>query len=194
MKLILLLLAIIVLAGGCQYANARLRDAADCVAVSATVGRGFVVDAQATWLARVGIGKLKGQRYAVYFGEPRHMPTRCRVLGLGPVSLEVMENGDYGLYWLGLAGLPYALAAEGEKATLRWTTLPPGEGREYYGNYFPDVGFALHLFYGGVEFRVKLLEIIDFLAGFTTIDISSDDIRVSQEPIPSEEAQVTPSP
>jgi hypothetical protein len=49
--------------------------------------------------------------------------------------------------------------------------------RENCGNYLGDVGFAVHLGYLGIEFRLRLAELIDFLAGFTTLDISGDDER-----------------
>jgi hypothetical protein len=45
----------------------------------------------------------------------------------------------------------------------------------FYPDGNTDISFALHIIYFGLEFRVKLNELLDFILGFSTLDIQSDD-------------------
>ena len=56
------------------------------------------------------------------------------------------------------------------------------EERIHCGCGLMDVGFNLHLGYVGLEFRVKIAEIIDFVFGLLTIDIPGDDVRTYGPP------------
>jgi hypothetical protein len=190
------------LGSGCQYATARLRDAVDCVAASVTAGPGFLLDAQATWLARVGGGYLEGERYAIYYGRPSHFPdTRSSLMALAPLfSIEDTQNQPGGPSpWITtVLFMPLAMGPDGGSHanllrspvyglpwTLRGNPVELLEQRTACGNGYMDVGLNVHLFLLGVEFRIKLSEVIDFLVGFATLDISGDDARAcSGKPAP----------
>lgn len=180
------LVVLLALGGGCQYATARLHDAADCIATSVTVGPGFMMDAQATWLARAGGGYLKGQRHALYYGKPTSAQTESAVVSL-PFLLG-FERTDYrweDSLWQVFLGVPFVVTSSGTQVLNPMLTPAHSHhtpdyaivARENCGNYLADVGFAVHLGYLGVEFRLRLAELIDFLVGFTTLDISGDDER-----------------
>ncbi len=196
-KIIVITVVLVLLAAGsgCRYANARLRDAADCIGASVTVGPGFAVDAQATWLARLGVGFIKGTRYAVYYGEPGRMTTASLTGGGSPLfCLEITNNEDeedkllnmWGAFWcvpqvvgpeldLYVAN-PFRNVYQYDRSGEDWLGT-----RRLCGNSFLDVGFSVHIGYFGVEFRLKLNELADFLLGFTTLDISGDDVRALPE-------------
>ena len=180
------LVTLLALVSGCQYTTARLRDAADCIAASVTVGPGFMVDAQATWLARAGGGYLKGRRHALYYGKLTSGDTESNtffipfLMGAEITTYEVRGTG-YGVF----LGVPaFGVNTEVEILNPMLSAAHVGHGsddaiimRKYCGGYLADVGFAIHLGYLGMEFRLRLSELIDFLVGFTTVDISGDDKR-----------------
>jgi hypothetical protein len=63
----------------------------------------------------------------------------------------------------------------------------PLKRRTACGNGYMDIGLNLHLLMFGVEFRIKVSEIIDFLVGFTTLDMNGDDIRAYPDKTITEE-------
>ncbi len=190
------MLSLLLLDSGCQYASARLRDAADCIAGSVTVGPGFMVDAQATWLAWAGGGYLKGRRYAFYYGSPSSGPTESTILALSPLlSGNEINFSNESFPWLTFLGMP---CVGGEGGILNPLLSFPHQfvesedavltRRKMSGGVL-DIGFDIHIGYIGIELRLKPAEIIDFILGLVTIDIPGDDIRTygpppeKQEPV-----------
>lgn len=181
---ILTVLCALTVGSGCKYAHARLRDAADCIAGSVTVGGGLMAEAQVTWLTRAGGGYLEGRRFAFYYGRPSAMDTMSFVVALGPIiSAEVTSNETstgFSGYMLGTVyGVPTATENGAHEPTkvnpFRAYHNGPLEDRVLCGSTFTDVGFTVHVFYVGVEFRIRLAEIVDFLFGLATIDFMGDD-------------------
>ncbi len=88
--------------------------------------------------------------------------------------------GDYQAIWFGLPGprgrarLPIPAGAEGQKG-LEAGTVSLGSTSKAPAYGVGEIGAGAMIYLIGFEVGVDPYELVDFLAGFATVDIASDD-------------------
>ena len=161
-------LVLIVATSGCSYTSARLADLSDVITAELTAGRGADVHMEVTSLLGASLG-LSRQRGPMLQG--RHAGTGERetvgmlLTGYSDVSGDSLEP----LY----GDLEYVPR---RRAWLLLLRMPPHApfhpGREWPRSLDIGVGGSLLV---GVHLGFSPIEAVDFLLGFTTIDIVGDD-------------------
>jgi hypothetical protein len=167
------------LSTGCAYFENRVRDLGDIVSADITVGLGMQAYTRATWLVGAGFGFGEFDRYGYRFGRfvhdkyaEHHMVDQdLTVCGVAPL---IMFLDPWIFTIVGLPVVPRIFADSNDYENVFSPSITNNDSIETANGYM-DISAALHIIYFGIEFRFKLNEFIDFIVGFTTIDLRGDD-------------------
>ena len=164
---VLILVVLLMAAQGCTYLKYRVQDAAEMMDLGVTFSLkpGLALYADGVSVLPGGFGYVDG-----YFagwgggqlGVTRHHEFCWGVLVLGHErhAWGDFDKGDPSTYseqWVGVLGLP---------------VFPFVESRPHY---MPSCIHYLHLGWVGLAANARYMEMIDFVLGWTTLDIGGDD-------------------
>jgi len=152
---------------GCTYWQHRLDDALEMADIGVTVSYkpGFALWIAAPFSLFAGIGgHVDGYLIGLGGGEPFFTRHYLNASGMLVVGREEIGWGDFDikdpstLYetYQGVLGIPVSLV-----------TARPA--------YVPTCNHEIHVLFLGAVGNLRYMEILDFLVGFTTIDIAGDD-------------------
>jgi len=146
---------------GCSYLSHRYHDALDMFDIGLTFSAkpGFAAYKACAGLASVGYGNVKGRFIGLRGGRIGSAPFSNRSLGLGLWGRQKT--------WFKKAGDDTSASADFETVGV----IGAVEG----GTENIACVQQLHLGWAGVVFDINWLQIGDFLLGWTTADICSDD-------------------
>ena len=150
------------------YLKDRCNDFADIFSLSLSTGVGVLLNARATQAIQAGGFFFGGARLG-FIG--RHA---------GGWSEEVFEMGIPGFYARSVKIIPsgdFMERMNTERGQALWI-FAGDEGVSYntgYDRKFWQVGLTAHALFLGLDFSVNLKELLDFILGWTTLDISRDD-------------------
>jgi len=152
-------------AAGCGYLRDRGHDALDMFDVGVTWSKRpyFSVYACAIGIASAGAGHLEGKFAGIGGGHLGTMSHYHRVLGLALWSYEEVGWDGYDV------SKPETLYIQ-HPGIIGWTAFLPRKPA-----YAPGCLHFLHLGYAGLVANLRYYEILDFILGWTTLDIACDD-------------------
>jgi hypothetical protein len=165
---VLTVLAIVVLGStGCTYLRYRVQDAAEMVDIGVTLSYkpGLALWAAAPFSLGAGIGGyVDGYMVGLGGGHPFFVRHKLSAIGVLVFGFEELGWGPYDkkdpatFYrtYQGVLGIPLSF----------------GMARPAY---MPTCNHEIHLFFVGLVGNLRYMEILDFLVGFTTLDIAGDD-------------------
>ncbi len=160
------------------YFKDRANDFVDIFSFSISVGLGALANVRATQAIQCG-GLFNGGPRFGFMGREA-----------GTWSETVMEFGIPGFYIRSVQIIPGGgtiKPVDTERGQSIWQFLGD-EGKRYDDDYdrkFWQVGATAHAGLVGADFSINLKEILDFLLGWFTVDISRDD--TANRPPPAEE-------
>ncbi len=150
------------------YFKDRALDFADVFCLSLSMGIGVLANARVTQAVQAG---------GIFFGG-----ARFGLMGrqAGAWSEEVFEMGFPGFYGRSAQIIPGggSIKAVGTERGQSLWIFCGDEGVPYdkgYDRKFWQVGATVHAGIIGVDFSINLQELLDFLLGWTTVDICRDD-------------------
>jgi len=150
---------------GCTYLRYRGEDAADMVDLGVTWSKEphYSFYLCGVSVASVGAGHVDGKFAGIGGGKVGVTPHYHKVLGLLLWSYEELGWGTFDVT------KPETLERQ-HVGPLGWILHFPR--RPSYG---PGCNHFIHLGYGGLVADLRYMEILDFLAGWTTFDLAGDD-------------------
>lgn len=169
-RLLGLVLALVLLtSSGCTYLKYRGEDLLEIVDVGVTlsVKPGFALYGWGVSIAPGGVGYVDGVFVGWGGGQIGITRHYLRAVGVGIIGYEEIGWGKFDLEdrrtlhrtVQGIAGLPLALLWRGSAA------------------YTPACVHHIHLGWVGLVANARYMEMVDFLLGWTTLDIAGDDGR-----------------
>lgn len=181
--LLISLLLILAACTGCAqfgtYMKNRGNDLIDCFGARCSGGLGLLFNVRATQEVQAGIGLM-------YVGEGGFIGRRIYdwrdnlVFELGLPLLYYIRA----YRWGGLIE-PKGGATKGVMYTIPHDDDGPCSISEFdrdWDRQFFDIGLTVHVLFIGVNFEFRTKEFLDFLLGWTTLDITSDDAKPAPEP------------
>lgn len=158
-------LGVAVAISGCSYLRERGSDALDILDLGVTWSKKpyLSVYGCAVGIASAGAGHFEGRFAGVGGGRLGVSPHYHRVLGLAAWSYEEVGWEGYD------ASKPETLYIQ-HPGIVGWLAFLPRKPA-----YAPACLHSLHLGYVGVVANLRYLELLDFLLGWTTLDIACDD-------------------
>ncbi len=179
MRKLLSLLLVLCALSGCssapyRYVANRLDDLTDVAHVQFSVlDLGFLINA--------GPFELGTERFGVPF--PLLPDAFSLRLGAGGPQIATLDGLGAGI------GIPLSSYDQSVYSIYNLSERPASYGTK--GPAWGSVGFGCGLGVG-VAFRGDVVEFVDFLLGFFTIDLCGDDVEAEEEEKPAEPAAATP--